>query len=266
MKSSAVQNPNASSAPSAVLCTQDETFQIRQVHSSNSLYILQPSKIPSIESKEIVPSSAISAIAQCTATLELLHSSPNAALFLRQVLPVYQEGGVHLGSTRKRQNTTSSELESKSKFAILAEAPLSADELEKAWIELCVFELDGQAFLPSARTLLNLWKSFVAAAAVKDVRLEESFRVTDLAELVEEDGYPYILLEAVMRRLDGNLISTTQDITIAQEQCACWVGNALLEVLSQRSAVVVEDFLQQWQSQLPEGWKISATLNTIDVC
>ena len=156
-------------------------------------------------------------------------------------------------------------MNTKSKFAILAEAPLSADELEKAWIELCVFELDGQAFLPSAPSLLNIWKSLVTAAAVKSLRLEERFRVTDLVELVEEDGYPVSLLEAVMKRLNDGLTSTKQDITLAQEQCTCWVGNALLEVLSQRGAVLVIDFLYQWRSQLPEVWMSSATLDAIDV-
>ena len=80
------------SRPNAVLCTDDYTYQLRQVQSSNSILILQPSE--SRGSDNEIPSPSLSAIAQCTATLELIPSDTAASFamvsrLLRQSLPLY---------------------------------------------------------------------------------------------------------------------------------------------------------------------------------
>ena len=80
------------SRPNAVLCTDDSTYQLRQVQSSNSILILQPSE--SRSSDDEIPSPSLSAIAQCTATLELIPSDTAASFanvlrLLRQSLPLY---------------------------------------------------------------------------------------------------------------------------------------------------------------------------------
>ena len=80
------------SRPNAVLCTDDSTYQLRQVQSSNSILILQPSE--SRGSDNEIPSPSLSAIAQCTATLELIASDTAASValisrLLRQSLPLY---------------------------------------------------------------------------------------------------------------------------------------------------------------------------------
>ena len=57
-------------SPSAVLCTNDHTYHLRQVQSSNSVFILQPSE--SYHADDRPPSQNLLAIAQCTSTLELI--------------------------------------------------------------------------------------------------------------------------------------------------------------------------------------------------
>lgn len=87
-----VNNDSKQPSPSAVLCTDDHTFQLRQVQSSNSVFILQPSE--SLHGDEL-PSPSLSAIAQCTATLELIPSDKvasfaMAARLLKRSLPSYR--------------------------------------------------------------------------------------------------------------------------------------------------------------------------------
>ena len=100
-------------SPSAVLCTDDHTYQLRQVQSSNSIYILQPSE--SSRGNDRILSQSLLAIAQCTSTLELIPSDTAASLalasqLLKKTLPPYKgadtdiESGIDttLSSKRKR--------------------------------------------------------------------------------------------------------------------------------------------------------------------
>ena len=80
-------------SPSAVLCTDNHTFELRQVQSSNSVFILQPSENRHGDNK--IPSPSLSAIAQCTSTLELVPSDIAASCamisrLLRTSLPPYK--------------------------------------------------------------------------------------------------------------------------------------------------------------------------------
>lgn len=90
-------------SPSAVLCTDDHTYQLRQVQSSNTVFVLQPSE--SCRGDDEVPSPSLLAIAQCTATLELIPSdnvasSAMASRFLKTSLPSYRgiDTDVELGT------------------------------------------------------------------------------------------------------------------------------------------------------------------------
>ena len=63
-------NDSQQPGQNAVLCTNNRTFQIRQVQSSNSVFILQPSG--NYPGDNQVPAQSLSAIGQCTSTLELV--------------------------------------------------------------------------------------------------------------------------------------------------------------------------------------------------
>ena len=82
------ESPNAHNSeqpiPSAVLCTDDRTYQLRQVQSSNSVFILQPSE--SSRGNDSIPSQSLLAIAQCTSTLELIPSDTAASFALASQL------------------------------------------------------------------------------------------------------------------------------------------------------------------------------------
>ena len=104
--------------------------------------------------------------------------------------------------------------------AILDDAPLSREEFRLAWVELCAFEKDGSAMLPTASTLYALWKSFMSASVMNGVKLDESIYVESIAEVVEDDGFPRDLLHAVIRRLSMEQI-------VPMEGCM-WLHRSML--------------------------------------
>ena len=194
-KSAAPDMPGDASLPNqnAVLCTDNETYQVRQVHSSNSVFILQPSEAETAQG--LISSPRLSAIAKATATLELVHAKPSVSTFLRRVLPVYsgpEEGeGRHPGSG------------SPSTFSkgLLEDVPFSSGEYNKICLAMCVFQRNGLAWLPTASVLLNVWKSIISAATVRSVDLGDTFSTAALEGVVQEYGHEAALFRAVMNRL-----------------------------------------------------------------
>lgn len=202
LKSTSVTAPNASStsASNAVLCTDDRTFQLRQVHSSNSVFLLKPSEVITSSEDGGIPISGVSVVAQCKATLELIPVATSAIQYLKESLPVHRDT-VNDGSSKIESPSTAKTPAAKSKFAVLDDAPISTWEFENGWIEVCAFETGGQAFRPLPSTLNGVWKSIMSAAAVNALKLEDGFPTFSITSLVEEDGYPASLLMAVLTRL-----------------------------------------------------------------
>lgn len=183
-----------------MLCTDDQTFNVRQVQSSNSVYLLQPPQDSTPGSELSTPEPTIRAIAQCTTTLELIPASDTGIPLLRRTLPLYKSP---LADPRNENGFIGdpTEKEMISKQAASEDIPLSNREFDKAWREVCAFELESQAWLPSPSLLNGLWKSFVSAAAVENVNLANKFQVHALEDMVEEDGFPSVLLHAVLQKV-----------------------------------------------------------------
>lgn len=191
-----------------MLCTNDQTFHVRQVQSSNSVYLIQPPE--TLRQDERLPSAkaAVRAVAQCASTLELIPAS-TTEVSLRQILPIYSGP---LVDPRAEIETI---VESRGKNIIgkqdaLENIPLSPYQFNEAWVDVCAFELDGQAWIPSANLLKGVWNSIICAATVKNINLAGKFLVLDLADMVEEDGFPHALLDAVIEKnsIDGEDLMT----------------------------------------------------------
>lgn len=99
------ENPTANtdsqeSGSNAVLCTNEHTYQLRQVQSSNSVFILQPSETSRGDNQILTQS--LFAIAQCTTTLELIPldtvaSSAMVSRLLKKSLPSYKGTDTDVG-------------------------------------------------------------------------------------------------------------------------------------------------------------------------
>ena len=194
---SIVPSSSSQTPANAVLCTDNQTYQVRQVHSSNSIYVLQPCETSL--GYDSIPTEGLSAISQCTTTLELIPAPSSATIFLKQTLPAYNEP-----ENCTQPSTASTPLGKRSKCAVFEHAPFSLGEFNKACEDLCVFEVNGQAWLPTASTLANLWSSTISGATMRDVNLGESFSIATLSGIAGEDGHPIALFKAVMDRLSSN--------------------------------------------------------------
>ena len=225
-----LKSPRASATASAnaVLCTDTRTYQVRQVHSSNSVLVLQPTEIASIPSDgELIPACGMSAIARCTTLLELLPATVDAPALLRNVLQEFSDPQSGLQNRQAGLENTSSTGRSKSE--ILDDMPLSVQEFEDAWIELCAFELGSTCWVPTAACLCGIWRSIMSAVAIKGLRIQDSVYIHDLVELVTENGFEEALLHAVLGRL--HLVKTTP--IDGCESCQAILDNSTMLIVEQ---------------------------------
>lgn len=241
-------NPNPAYA---VLCTPNKAFQLRQVQTSNSLYLTHPA----LETHDNRDSSQTTrAIALCTTTLELHPQHEDAAVYMDSFLPLYDMVD---GEVDAQHNHTS-------KARLFADIPLSDEQCEETWRQRVAFEISGSSYRPSANLLARVWKSTNAAAAAEGIKLDTSFLTDDLANLVAEEGYPAPLAAALIRHLS----STSSDrvgewSSLDREKVLSFVALVLLEEKRSRSDYLTADFLDAWKDSLPEIWREDAQLHAI---
>lgn len=167
------------------------------MQSSNILYVLQPSLEASDTENDGLGVSGLTAIGRCKALLELVPISTSPTTFLKGAIPVYNSPQNFPPAHRNLDRY-------KSKCEWLADSPFSTSEFEKAWAELCVFEIGNQAWRPSASLLRNVWVSFLTLATTKSIDLTESFQVGELASMMKEDGHLEVVLVSLLRRLSSD--------------------------------------------------------------
>ena len=156
------------------------------------------------------PIAGVKAVAQCATTLELKRSTVSGISFLKSLLPLYT------GPVDSTGCISSIQLR-KGKEEVCDDLPVSRAEFETAWVDLCAFELESNAMLPTAPPLYGVWKSILSATMVKGLDLGDSFSIPDIVGLVEEDGFPWSLLQAVTRRL-------SMDQVVPMEGCESSTG------------------------------------------
>ena len=236
-----------------MLCTPTNSFQIRQVQTSNSLFVTQPILLN--DQADGTPTPTTCAIASCTATLELHPTDASAAAHLSDLLPVYDIVAGEVDTTHN----------ARTKAHVFTDVPLSDAQCEQAWDDLLAFELSGSSYRPSVNALRQVWASINAAASAESVQLDNQFLGHDLANLVAEEGHPAALALAVFR----HLASPEQD-TRGQWSCldrrktVSHVGTTLLQAKQGVADTPVAEFIDEWRDLLPEAWRSDAELLAIE--
>ena len=234
-----------------MLCTPDTSFQLRQVQTSNTLFVTHPT-LDAHANKIPVPTTC--AIASCPTTLELHPAEGSAPVYLENLLPLYDivDGEVDASGNGK------------SKASIFKDIPFSDGQCGQAWRDIMAFEFAGSSWRPSANTLAQVWRSINAAALADGVRLDSQFLIDDVAGAVAEEAYPATLAVAILQRLasdeqekDGLWSCLDRTKTVS------FVGKVLLEARRRQPAYLTADFLDTWKDNLPEAWREGAELKTI---
>lgn len=251
----------ASATPAAVvLTTPSATYQVREVQTSNSVFLLRPRHSPSPE---------LEITAQAPSFLEVTPQpapSPanklrSPAQHLRRALPLY---------TCAADVDPALASPATSKQAVCDDVPFSAGEVEAAWCALCGFVAAGQAFRPSDAALAELWRAMLTSAQAEGVRLEERQGLDEVDLGTVWDGvvgdWERGCFDAVVKRLcaDGDGAWTGAKVRLDRDVTVAWVG----QVLMSRGAVAgkaweLEAFLAEWRDALPEPWRGEATADNM---
>ncbi|KAI9836386.1 MAG: hypothetical protein M1819_001416 [Sarea resinae] len=252
----------------AVLCTPSQTYQLRQVQSSNTIFLIQPSAAHQREaSGDEVPilsgASRLSAIASSKSTLELHHSTASAIPHLKQLLLPYDatldDDRDPYMNTQQPMGAASIRRTRKSTFS---DMPFCDNECERSWRSLVAFEHDGACFLPSASSSMDVWKALHTSAVAEGIDLTKQFKVYDLWALVQEDGFPQGLVEAVIRRVSSEEDQGVDWACLDQETCIRWLGIMVLAQFQEKTHLdlATKEFLRLWRDALPAKWKVDDSI------
>lgn len=247
--------PGNSSDTNAVICSDTKSYHVRQVNTSNSLYITQPKEVPSSDHG---PSSTG---VQCTAkndfTLELLSITPhvdNVKPYIQAALPIYSSTG-HLQS---KPPVTRDQL--------FADIPFSYAECLHAYEEMACFELEQPhgCCIPSGQVKLQAWQSIMEEAAVHHLDLTGPVSVTQASNLISQaNDLPDQVVKAVWNAMTTEN-TQTQELTIDEESCVKFLGLSKLQASTQEQGSTSKSlFMASWRDLLPEKWRNTPKLDIL---
>ncbi|KAF2083929.1 hypothetical protein K490DRAFT_50404 [Saccharata proteae CBS 121410] len=245
----------AQNSAHAVLCTPGKTYHLRQVQTSNSVLLAEPTEIQ--ENPDAIPVTAISAIASCGHMLELHPVSDSPLPLLRNAVPLFESPAQARVETWPRRGAAE----------VFADIPFSDEECQRACVELAAFELEGAMVRPSDEALLANWRGLISAATAEGINLASQFQMQDLLRMMEEDETCCApLVQATLRllSLDEEAGADVWEwATVNRSKSIMWVGCMLLRVRSSAGPLMTATFLDEWKDALPEAWRDDVDLVTI---
>jgi sister chromatid cohesion protein DCC1 len=231
--------------PEAFLTTDHKTYLIRQVHTSNTLYITSPSQ----------DAPGTTAISQCRSALECLPAPVrHAEDTLRSLLTTFAHP----------QDIDIRPSHPRSKSHVFAHTPMSHAECQSVWKDLVAFEHSGQSFRPTAATLASVWKWLLEIAYANAVNLADSVQKATIDKMLGgEDEWPRTLVDAIFLKLSADHSGLLQ---LQQQATVKWVGNNTLEAHreeNKQSFMETSVFLDAWKDALPESWRPDVSLDML---
>ncbi|OJD34828.1 sister chromatid cohesion protein dcc1 [Diplodia corticola] len=241
---------------SAVLCTSNKTYHLRQVHTSNSVHLTQPANLSA--------QPGISAIAKCGSVLEAHPVTESPVSSVREAITRIWHAENWDGDGFAQ---FSGAVVPKRKEDFFADIPFSDAECEQAWVELCAFEHEDSPALPTLPTLWTYWKTIFTTAVAEGTDLGAQFQIAHFAKTLEdEEGLLSGLVEAIFYRLlPDDQMAGDDWAAVDRVKCVPWVGRSLLAALDShyRTARPTAEFLDLWRDALPEAWREDAQLEAI---
>lgn len=241
----------------AVICTHTKTYNLRQVNTSNSVYIAQPNCEE--DDGGDLSFAGLQAIAENNSSLELnlipLHVN-NAKSYIRAALPTYASTG----------HSQSKELVSRDH--LFANIPFSETECDVAFETMACFQLEDPAgcFIPSGQAKVQVWKAILEQATAHSIDLTEPVSLeksTWIMPATEE--WPTALSHAVRDSVSSSdhrnrKVTRTYD----EQSCLEFFGLSQLEASVQgKDSISVAVFMAAWADLLPEKWRGKANLELL---
>ncbi|EME78384.1 uncharacterized protein MYCFIDRAFT_205014 [Pseudocercospora fijiensis CIRAD86] len=227
-----------------VLCTPDRTYNVRQVSTSNSVYLTQTTEKQDPGGGP--PTIGVEAVAKCDTTIELLSTTKQSAVpFIKTALPVFSSNGNYASAVPV------------TKAELFAHIPLSQAECEEGWSELACFESPHPrgCYVPSAKVKSEIWQLALTAATADGISLTDPFPDDDIPAFAMDicQDWPSELVSSVLK--GGSSLTPGGHFALDESKAVRFAGINLLQAKSEGRAIEATGFLRAWRDVLPEAWR-----------
>lgn len=269
-------NSSDGSPAHTVLCTDERTYEIKQVQTSNTVMVMRPQQSRSetsnrddevdMDEDENEGKSAsegadwgMEAFAMCGSTLEVLPIKPGpkvktAAQWLKTLLPAWR--GPESASLDQRGGTGD---EQKGKQDYTHDVPYSNVELDVAWKALMVFETRGKCWRPTEGALLDLWKGLTRSLDVTGT-LDSG----DLEAVLGQEDCPKELAEALRNALTKETKGKST-LEFDKDSTLSWLAVNYLEANPQTDITDSKELIPpEWQEEDAEAQLKACAATTVD--
>lgn len=254
LKSEEESGNNANDA-SLVLCTPNQTFNIRQVNTSNSVWITRPHHEHRANGNNIRPQVGIQAIAKVESTLELLPpSKQSAAPFIKAALPTFVLAGTY------------SSREIVSKESLFSHIPLDPVTCETDLRALAAFSVENSQglCLPSVKVKARILQEIAPAATAAGIDMVTTtmrpMRVPFFLDNLVED-WPPDLLQAMVGSV--TVFKSEEELVFDQALFVLHAGLSILQARAEGRSTDMKQFIKHWKDAMPEKWRDSCQLSAL---
>lgn len=284
LKSAPADTPSTSTTPKDQylhLCTESHVWAVRQVSTSNSVHVLAPASVLSLNNSNgpSLASPGVAAFAQPTSTLELLPAPFTDAEIdaaIHRLLAIHPAPGQSTGSDTPDHSISAKELD--------ASLPYPHFAVAQAKRRCFVFESHSQVYVPSPHLLLAAWQEFADYAAIRKIKLA-TFDLIQLGEVLSQiamDEGP--LLPAVVQAIAAEFLDDSRlkdegrnhpeleraafslEGPLKGRELTRFVG-ALLVQCATNGQIDRTELIPTWQNLVPtEWWKWCEVEELVEVC
>lgn len=205
---------------------------------------------------------ALTVIGQVGSVMELQPVQLDARALLKALMPVWQWSDMIMQQNQRSANGALAKRE------YFNEIPAPDGQIEKAWRELFVVQLQGQHYVPDHETLYQAWKQamhrFEIDGAIGTVIGSKNFsNVGNVPEDDLDDGETEVLnavrsaiwWSPLLRKPTETAIGLDETTDIDRAMTTAWVGKLVLQHMAHGEEFVdVQQFTTSWRDLLPEKW------------
>jgi sister chromatid cohesion protein DCC1 len=243
-----------------VLCTPTKTYDLRQVQTSNTVFVVRPQSVHNDDTT--AEETALCAFAKCSSALELhpqLQDEKNKVKTARELLDVMLRS--YHGFEDDPAEDDPGGL---SKAELFEDIPYSQGECEAAWLDLLAFERHHTCWKPEQHMLNSLWPMILQSATADGMDLTSKFHFDSLRLAMDEPPAPNEALAALMAYLCQTGGAVTGSLSLAKEITVDWTCKMVTTSRDRSSTVRPEELLNRWKDSLPEVWRAEATLEKVE--
>jgi hypothetical protein len=232
-------------ALNAVLCTDDQTFSIKKVETSNTVCL-----VPPVVDSEHILSDIYSVVATCPCFYELKQTSPN----FDEVEKMLRKSLYRGIEAEKEYPPKEEDLLSYQDIQNMALA--SRKELDKALKEFQTVEIDGKIRIMSKDAKWSIAKQLMNEIILADFDIEK-LSDAELRDVTRDDPIDFMLYEHTLNTL--GTLDAEGFWCLEAEKLAQTAAHIIFREKNDEF-ILIESFMENWELKLPKGVKTDSSL------